>query len=144
MSEIREVRQGLNTNTQLLPIPLSTVKELFDWIKENNLTTERRSRREVIGAAYLWGLWIGRNDCVFNNKDFNPSKTASLIKSEMFLWSRARDTRGSLFCSVLALAFVSSFPGVVGLASCCSFSFSVLNKIAILKKTYNMCVYIHV
>ncbi|KAJ9536970.1 hypothetical protein OSB04_029703 [Centaurea solstitialis] len=65
-------------------------RDLFVWMDANNQPSEERSRREVIGNAYLWGLWIDRNNSIFNNKEFNSIRTANSILSLMSLWLRSR------------------------------------------------------
>ena len=91
-----EVRTEINKISAMLPDTLNNLEELFTWMGDSNQSKEGRVKREVIGNAYLWGLWRGRNDCVFNNKVFNSSSTTSFIISSLYLWVSSRAGSGNV------------------------------------------------
>ena len=65
-------------------------------IKYNKICSSiLNSEGEVVGNA-LWGIWCGRNDCIFNNKDYNPLRTTNFILSSLFLWVSFRDRRDNI------------------------------------------------
>ncbi|KAJ9562123.1 hypothetical protein OSB04_007283 [Centaurea solstitialis] len=88
------VRRALNSQRNMLPISCSKVADIFEFMCDKNQTPTEQLFREVTGHAYLWTMWIGRNEKVFNQKSFDPIRTANGIKSLVFLWFKSRDTRG--------------------------------------------------
>ena len=43
-----------------------------------------RRIKEVTGQAYIWAMWIGRNEAIFKNKKFDALRTANLIQDFVF------------------------------------------------------------
>ncbi|KAJ9541490.1 LOW QUALITY PROTEIN: hypothetical protein OSB04_027996 [Centaurea solstitialis] len=75
----KEVRQELNSRRQLVLEACSNMNDFFTWMcNKNNHDTDGR---EISGNAYLWLMWKGRNDKIFNDIDFNAMRMENLIKS---------------------------------------------------------------
>ena len=78
-----------------MPRQCTTVEELLNVADHNDLLVTPRSIREVAGQAFVWALWMGRNEKIFNNKDLVPHRTTSNILSYVFLWCYSRDISGN-------------------------------------------------
>ena len=63
----REVRSVVNCWANLLPVNSATVSDFLEDICRKNQTNRPNSIKEVIGLAYLWAMWLARND-VFSGK----------------------------------------------------------------------------
>ena len=73
---------------------------LGDIITHVSSSANRSSSREIIEDmiwhAYLWHIWKGRNEVVFNNASFNPRIIANDIQSTTFFWFQNRCPFGRL------------------------------------------------
>ncbi|KAJ9547493.1 hypothetical protein OSB04_020036 [Centaurea solstitialis] len=49
-----------------------------------------RLAKNAIFHAYIWAIWKGRNEVVFNGTSFNPLLIANLVQSETYFWVKNR------------------------------------------------------
>ena len=73
-----EVRRAINSWRKLLPV---------------NCTKSERLLREMVGQAYIWAVWNGRNNAIFRNQVFNPLTTANKVQAAVYLWCKSRGSR---------------------------------------------------
>ena len=74
--------------------------------------------KTVLDQAYIWAMWGGKNDNLFNNVVFNPLSTSKKIQYLVFRWLHARSPLGMClnwleWCCNLSLLFL-----YFGLAPC--------------------------
>ncbi|KAJ9555460.1 hypothetical protein OSB04_010074 [Centaurea solstitialis] len=84
-----EVRKQLNCWWNKIPMHSNTISEFFEDTCCTNQPDLNRPLKEIIGQAYFWIMWKGRNDAIFN-KSFNPQGTANLIQTTIFSWLKSR------------------------------------------------------
>ncbi|KAJ9561660.1 hypothetical protein OSB04_006820, partial [Centaurea solstitialis] len=87
-----EVRRAVNSWWDLLPLQSFSMQNFYDDGKGDRVLS-RRKIKEVAAQAYIWALWNGRNEAIFNNKVLDPLRMTNDIKSHMFNWCKARDDR---------------------------------------------------
>ncbi|KAJ9544401.1 hypothetical protein OSB04_024108 [Centaurea solstitialis] len=92
-----EVRRRINVWWNCLPSLCNSVRDFFEEISSKNQPDSQRLLKEAIGQAYVWAMWKGRNELLFNNKAFNILGTANWIQSAVFLWCNSRIVGGSKF-----------------------------------------------
>ncbi|KAJ9550277.1 hypothetical protein OSB04_014322 [Centaurea solstitialis] len=88
-----EVRRQLNCWWNEIPMHINTISEFFEDTCCTNQPDLNRPLKEIIGQAYFWLIWKGRNDVVFNNKSFNTHGTANMIQTTIFSWLKSRCNR---------------------------------------------------
>ncbi|KAJ9565341.1 hypothetical protein OSB04_001307 [Centaurea solstitialis] len=92
-----EVRRRINVWWNCLPSLCNSVRDFFEEISSKNQPDSQRLLKEAIGQAYVWAMWKGRNDLLFNNKAFNILVTANWIQSAVFLWCNSRIVGGNWY-----------------------------------------------
>ncbi|KAJ9557412.1 hypothetical protein OSB04_012026 [Centaurea solstitialis] len=85
-----EVRNKLNEWRELLPGSCSTLENLYDGLINGATFALERSLKEITYQAYVWAMWNGRNEALFNNKTFNSIGTALSIQSFVKWWCKVR------------------------------------------------------
>ena len=91
-----ELRQAVHHWAKLLPTQCSRVSEIVDETMNGDLDKDTRLLKQVTGQAYIWSIWKSINDIIFNNKVFNPLRTANDIQSLVFLWFSSRGSKNNL------------------------------------------------
>jgi len=79
-----EVRRAINIWWNLLPTHARTMEEFFNDLGRDDQPAASRNFKEIIGQAYIWAMWNGRNEAIFNNKSFDSLRTANAIQSFAF------------------------------------------------------------
>jgi len=70
------------------------VSEFYEAAYSGDQTKEEKALKEIAEQAYIWAIWKGRNDALFNYQAFNPLRTANYIQSLIFLWCFSRVKNG--------------------------------------------------
>ncbi|KAJ9566944.1 hypothetical protein OSB04_002910 [Centaurea solstitialis] len=99
-----EVRRRINVWWNCLPSLCNSVHDFFEEISSKNQPDSQRLLKEAIGQAYVWAMWKGRNDLLFNNKAFNILGTANWIQSVVFLWCNSRNIGDSSSFEIVEVA----------------------------------------
>ncbi|KAJ9556808.1 hypothetical protein OSB04_011422 [Centaurea solstitialis] len=91
----KAVRGEINrrNNYNLLPDRCSGLADFWD---ANGVADKHRKMKEVYGQAYVWALWMGRKDSIFNGKAFSPTDMANLILSLVSSWRGSWDNHPPL------------------------------------------------
>ena len=90
-----EVRRAVNGWANLLPMHCTKVSEINDEASVDGPAKGVFTLKQVTGQAYIWSIWKGRNDALFNHNEFNSLNTANIIQSFVFMWYMSRGARGS-------------------------------------------------
>ncbi|KAJ9565573.1 hypothetical protein OSB04_001539 [Centaurea solstitialis] len=94
----KEVRRVLNTWWKIFSVDGSSLDSLLSQTTQSTGVHGDRSKtetlKEVVLHAYLGAIWRNRNETVFNQASFIPSRVANDIQAEAFLWFRYRSNLG--------------------------------------------------
>ncbi|KAJ9560268.1 hypothetical protein OSB04_005428 [Centaurea solstitialis] len=85
-----EVRRALNLWMNLFPNSCANWEDFYNVHGAGSNFADDKKILEITRQAYIWAIWIGRNNVIFNNKVFNSLYTAILIQSLVHLWTLAR------------------------------------------------------
>ncbi|KAJ9541514.1 hypothetical protein OSB04_028020 [Centaurea solstitialis] len=97
-SKEKEVRIAVNAWWKLFSVEGGRLDEIL--YRANNSETNSNKRRlieDTLVHAYLWLIWKGRNEVIFNNAHFNPSLIANHIQATACFWIHNRSSFGKLF-----------------------------------------------
>ncbi|KAJ9551779.1 LOW QUALITY PROTEIN: hypothetical protein OSB04_015824 [Centaurea solstitialis] len=90
-----EVRKAVNKWWNIFPNGCNLLSDIIDRGMEAVQTDRTYLVRSVVKLAYIWTMWLGRNDAIFKQVPFNPLRTANLIQSTSYHWLDCRSSLGS-------------------------------------------------
>ena len=91
------MRRAVNVWANLLPLHCTKVTDIEDMVFDGGNSKDMCMQKQVTGQAYVWCIWKGRNEAIFNNKEFNSLRTANEIQSSVFLWYSSRGAQNCIF-----------------------------------------------
>ena len=94
-SKAREVHLAINGWWKVFKLNAYCLEEIIDHIDQSqNRGHKRRLFEDVVMLAYLWLIWKGRNEVIFNNISFNSRSIANNVQAIAFLWLQNRCPSG--------------------------------------------------
>ena len=96
-SKSDEVRRAVNRWWNVFTFPCDNLNELLGSDFGSSQKEICNLTKTVIKHAYIWEVWKGRNDAIFNQVPFNTHRVANLIQYTAFNWLVYRSSFG---CSV--------------------------------------------
>ena len=89
-----EVRIAVNKWWNLLPSTDAGLEDFFVDVDNSHLQPNKNLFKAIVSQAYVWAIWKGRNEALFNDHVFNSFLVANVIQANAYQWCRDRSPFG--------------------------------------------------